>query len=116
MLLGAAGIGVSVFKIGALALIGDVSRSTREHTTFMNTVEGFFAVGAIVGPAIVATLLAAGLSWKYLYVIAAAICGVLVAAAAMARYPATGRGARRSLVRCTRSRRCAMPTRSASRR
>ena len=60
MLLGAAGIGVSVFKIGALALIGDFSRSTREHTTFMNTVEGFFAVGAIVGPAVVATLLADG--------------------------------------------------------
>lgn len=89
VLLGVAGIGVSVFKIGALALIGDVSRSTREHTTFMNTVEGFFAVGAIVGPAIVATLLAAGLSWKYLYVVAAVICVVLVVAAAMARYPAT---------------------------
>jgi len=89
VLLGAGGIGVSVFKIGALALIGDVSRSTREHTTFMNTVEGFFAVGAIVGPAIVATLLAAGLSWKYLYVIAAGICIVLIVAAAMARYPAT---------------------------
>ncbi len=89
VLLGAGGIGVSVFKIGALALIGDVSRSTREHTTFMNTVEGFFAVGAIVGPAIVATLLAAGLSWKYLYLIAAAICVVLLATAAMARYPST---------------------------
>jgi fucose permease len=89
VLLGAAGIGVSVFKIGALALVGDVSHSTREHTTFMNTVEGFFAVGAIVGPAIVATLLAAGLSWKYLYVIAALICVVLVVAAAIARYPAT---------------------------
>ena len=89
VLLGAAGIGVSVFKIGALALIGDVSQSTREHTTFMNTVEGFFAVGAIVGPAIVATLLAAGLSWKYLYVIAALICVALVVAAAIARYPST---------------------------
>jgi fucose permease len=89
VLLGAAGIGVSVFKIGALALIGDVSRSTREHTTFMNTVEGFFAVGAIVGPAIVATLLAAGMSWKYLYVIAALICVVLVVAASVARYPST---------------------------
>ena len=89
VLLGAAGIGVSVFKIGALALIGDISGSTRQHTTFMNTVEGFFAVGAIVGPAIVATLLAAGLSWKYLYVIAAVICVVLVAAAATARYPST---------------------------
>jgi fucose permease len=89
VLLAAGGIGISVFKIGALALIGDVARSTREHTTFMNTVEGFFAVGAIVGPAIVATLLAAGLSWKYLYVIAALICVVLLAAAAFARYPST---------------------------
>jgi fucose permease len=87
VLLGAAGIGVSVFKVGALALIGDLSRSTREHTTFMNTVEGFFAVGAIVGPAIVATLLAQGLSWKYLYVVAAAICVVLVAVASLVRYP-----------------------------
>jgi fucose permease len=89
VLLGAAGIGVSVFKVGALALIGDFSRSTREHTTFMNTVEGFFAVGAIVGPAIVATLLAAGLSWKYLYVIAAGICAVLVVTAWVVRYPPT---------------------------
>jgi fucose permease len=90
VLLGVAGVGVSVFKIGALALIGDVSRSTREHTTFMNTVEGFFAVGAIVGPAIVATLLAMGLSWKYLYVVAAVICAALVVAAATARYPGSG--------------------------
>ena len=87
VLLGAAGVGVSVFKIGALALIGDFSRSTREHTTFMNTVEGFFAVGAIVGPALVATLLADGLSWKYLYVIAAGICVLLLATASIARYP-----------------------------
>jgi fucose permease len=89
VLLGAAGVGVSVFKIGALALIGDFSRSTREHTTFMNTVEGFFAVGAIVGPAIVATLLTAGLSWKYLYVVAAGICVLLIITAAAARYPRT---------------------------
>ena len=88
VLLGAAGIGVSVFKIGALALIGDFSRSTREHTTFMNAVEGFFAVGAIVGPAVVATLLAEGLSWKYLYVLAAGICALLLATASVARYPA----------------------------
>lgn len=89
VLLGSAGVGVSVFKIGALALIGDFSRSTREHTTFMNTVEGFFAVGAIVGPAIVATLLARGLSWKYLYVVAAVICVALLVVAALVRYPAT---------------------------
>jgi fucose permease len=89
MLLGVAGVGVSVFKVGALALIGDVSRSTREHTTFMNTVEGFFGVGAIVGPAIVATLLAAGISWKYLYVLAAVICTLLIVTAAAVRYPQT---------------------------
>lgn len=91
VLLGAAGVGVAVFKIGALALIGDCSRSTREHTSFMNTVEGFFAVGAIVGPAVVATLLTAGISWKYLYVLAAGICVLLVFGAARARYPARQR-------------------------
>ena len=52
------GLGISVFKTGALALIGDISASTTSHTRFMNTVEGFFAVGAIVGPAVVATLIA----------------------------------------------------------
>src|SRR5690242_18235675 len=63
-LLATAGLGISIFKIGALALIGDISGSTTAHTRFMNTVEGFFAVGAIVGPAIVATLIATGISWK----------------------------------------------------
>ena len=86
-LLGLSGIGVSVFKVGALALVGDITRSTREHTTFMNTVEGFFAVGAIVGPALVAVLLTAGISWKYLYVAASAICALLIVAALLARYP-----------------------------
>src|SRR6185312_6651077 len=86
-LLAAGGLGISVFKIGALALIGDISTSTTSHTRFMNTVEGFFAVGAIVGPAIVATLIAAGMSWKWLYVIAAALCVLLIALAARVRYP-----------------------------
>jgi fucose permease len=87
-LLALSGVGISVFKIGALALIGDVSVSTTSHTRFMNTVEGFFAVGAIVGPATVAVLIAAGLSWKWLYVLAAAMCVLLIALAARARYPA----------------------------
>lgn len=87
VLLATAGLGISVFKIGALALIGDISESTTSHTRFMNTVEGFFAVGAIVGPATVATLIAMGWSWKWLYIIAASICAVLVALASLARYP-----------------------------
>jgi fucose permease len=88
-LLGLGGLGISIFKIGALALIGAISTSTTSHTRFMNTVEGFFAVGAIVGPAIVATLIAAGTSWKWLYVIAAMICVGLVVIASRVRYPAS---------------------------
>jgi fucose permease len=91
LLLALSGLGISVFKIGALALVGDVSASTTSHTRFMNTIEGFFAVGAIVGPAVVATLLARGLSWKWLYVAAAAICVLLVVLAWRVRYPDTTR-------------------------
>jgi fucose permease len=87
VLLGIGGLGISIFKIGALALIGDISVSTKSHTRFMNTVEGFFALGAIAGPAIVASLISAGMSWKWLYVIAAAICAALVLLASRVRYP-----------------------------
>jgi fucose permease len=87
VLLGIAGLGISIFKIGALALIGDISISTKSHTRFMNTVEGFFALGAIAGPAIVAVLIGAGMSWKWLYVIAALICTALIVIAARVRYP-----------------------------
>ena len=45
------GVAIGIFKTGALALIGDISRSTKEHTSIMNTVEGFFGVGSIIGPA-----------------------------------------------------------------
>src|SRR5665213_2222886 len=63
-LLAVSGVAIGIFKTGALALIGDISRSTSEHTATMNTVEGFFAIGSIVGPALVAYLLAEGTSWK----------------------------------------------------
>jgi fucose permease len=86
-LLVVSGLGISVFKTGALALIGDISPTTGWHTRFMNTVEGFFAVGAIAGPAIVGVLIGAGMSWKWLYAIAALLCALLVSMAAFARYP-----------------------------
>ena len=54
-----------MFKTGALALIGDISTSTAQHTSIMNTAEGFFGVGAIIGPAILTRMLAAGMSWKW---------------------------------------------------
>src|SRR6185312_9392776 len=80
-LLAVSGLGISIFKIGGLALVGDVSTSAASHTRLMNTAEGFFAVGSIVGPAVVALLLAQGLSWKWLYVVAAGLCVVLIAVA-----------------------------------
>jgi fucose permease len=87
VLLTISGIAIGIFKTGALALIGDVSRSTIEHTSTMNTLEGFFAVGAIVGPAVVALLLVRGTSWKWLYLIAGTICVALIVTAWLVRYP-----------------------------
>ena len=89
LLLLISGAAIGIFKTGALALIGDITRSTTEHTATMNTVEGFFAVGAIIGPAIVARLLAVGTSWKWLYVIAGTLCVLLIVIAVLVRYPQT---------------------------
>jgi len=91
VMLGISGLAIGVFKTGALALIGDISRSTAQHTTIMNTVEGFFGVGAIVGPAILTRMLAAGMSWKWLYVLAGTICVVLIVLALVVKYPVTAR-------------------------
>lgn len=87
LLLTVSGVAIGIFKTGALALIGDISASTTEHTSTMNTVEGFFGVGAIIGPAIVIALLSRGVSWKWLYVIAAVVCVVLIALALCVEYP-----------------------------
>jgi fucose permease len=88
-LLAISGLAIGVFKTGALALIGDISTSTTQHTSIMNMVEGFFGVGSIIGPALVARLVVAGVSWKWLYVIAGTICALLVGIASIVRYPTT---------------------------
>lgn len=93
LLLFVSGLGIGIFKSGALALIGGISNSTRQHAANMNLVEGFFGVGAIVGPAVVAMLLQGGWSWKWLYLIAAALCAVLVAGTALAPFPRFARAA-----------------------
>lgn len=84
-----AGIAIGIFKTGALALIGDISKSTTQHTSTMNTVEGFFAVGAIIGPAIVTYFLSIGVEWKWLYVVAGTLCAILIAIALFVKYPVT---------------------------
>ena len=50
ILLVVSGASIGIFKTSALALIGDISNSTLEHTSTMNNVEGFFGIGAIIGP------------------------------------------------------------------
>ena len=87
-LMALSGAAIGIFKTAALALIGDIVTSTKEHTSIMNTVEGFFGVGSIIGPAILARLLIRGLSWQWLYVIAGTICVLLIVTAAAVRYPA----------------------------
>jgi fucose permease len=89
VMLGVSGLAIGVFKTGALALIGDISTSTAQHTSIMNTVEGFFGVGAIIGPAILTRMLAAGMSWTWLYVLAGTICVALIVLALAVKYPQT---------------------------
>jgi fucose permease len=89
VLLTISGAAIGIFKTGALALIGDISTSTTQHTATMNAVEGFFALGAIIGPAIVTHFLAVGISWKWLYVIAGSICVILIVISSSVRYPRT---------------------------
>lgn len=83
------GIAIGIFKTAALALIGDISKSTTAHTSTMNAVEGFFGVGAIIGPFIVTYLLKEGFDWKLLYVIAGFLCLLLILIAIFIKYPKT---------------------------
>lgn len=83
------GLSIGVFKSGALALIGDISKSSKDHTSTMNAVEGFFGVGAIIGPFLVTYLLNKNVDWKWLYVIAGSISIVLILLASMVKYPKT---------------------------
>jgi len=87
VLLAISGVAIGVFKTGALALIGDISTSTTQHTSIMNTVEAFFGIGSIIGPAVLARLLTTGVSWKWLYVMAGGICVLLILIAWKVRYP-----------------------------
>lgn len=83
------GLAIGIFKTAALALISDITTSTEEHTRTMNALEGFFGVGAIVGPLLVISLHANGISWTYLYLFAAALCLVMVIWALFTDYPQT---------------------------
>jgi MFS transporter, FHS family, L-fucose permease len=81
------GLAIGIFKTSALALIGDLASSTDDHTSRMNAVEGFFGVGAIIGPLLVVWLAGQGLSWTWLYMIAACLCALMIVTALLTEYP-----------------------------
>lgn len=85
------GLSIGVFKTGALALIGDFCSSTKQHTSTMNAVEGFFAVGAIIGPFVVTYFLSEDVKWQWLYVVAGSLCVALIIMASLVKYPETKR-------------------------
>jgi len=87
VLMALSGAAIGIFKTGALALIGDISQSTAEHTSIMNTVEGFFGIGSIIGPALLAQLLKRSVPWQWLYVIAGSMCVLLILTALRVQYP-----------------------------
>ena len=87
LLLALMGLAIGLFKTGALALIGDISPNTKEHTKTMNAVEGFFGVGAIAGPAIVTYLISTGAHWGQLYLFAGILCTILLILAWQVNYP-----------------------------
>jgi fucose permease len=86
-LLFVSGLAIGIFKTAALALIGDISESTEHHTRKMNAVEGFFGVGAIVGPLLVVYFSTNGINWTWLYLIAASLCALMIVAALFTEYP-----------------------------
>ncbi len=87
VLLFASGMAIGIFKTAAVALIGDISTDSKSHTKTMNLVEGYFGIGAIIGPFIVTQLFKYGASWKALYIIAACLCILLIIAAYSVKYP-----------------------------
>jgi DHA1 family quinolone resistance protein-like MFS transporter len=81
------GLAIGIFKTAAIGLMGDISSDSGEHTRTMNMAEGFFAVGAIVGPAVVSYLLQQAFSWTYLYVFAGGLALLLALTASRTQYP-----------------------------
>lgn len=78
LLLFLSGAAIGVFKTGALRLISETETDADAHTRTMNRVEAFFALGAMVGPVVVAALLSHRLSWAWLYALAGALCLILL--------------------------------------
>ena len=49
MLFAAVGVSFAVIKVSVFAMIGLVTNNTKEHSSLMSTIEGFFMVGVLLG-------------------------------------------------------------------
>jgi len=49
MLFAAVGISFAVIKVSVFAMIGLITNNTKEHSSLMSTIEGFFMVGVLLG-------------------------------------------------------------------
>jgi len=87
LLISLAGVAIGIFKSAAVALVADMSSSPTALTSTMNLVEGYFGLGAIIGPLVLGVLVARGVSWRWLYSIAGTLCLLLILTALNARYP-----------------------------
>lgn len=78
-----AGVGTAfaLVKVSVYAIIGQLSSSTREHSSLMNIVEGIFMLGVLSGywifSAFIDTSDSANLSWLNVYYLLAALCTLI---------------------------------------
>ncbi len=67
------GVSFALMKGAVYATVGLITNGQKEHTSFMNVLEGIFQVGALAGPLAFSLALSSGASWRATYwVIAAA--------------------------------------------
>jgi fucose permease len=88
VLLFLSGIAIGLFKTAAMAIISDLSACAKEHTRAMNMIEAFFAIGSMLGSALVTLLMQHGYSWTWLYVVSGSLCLVLLFITLPLDYPA----------------------------
>lgn len=103
ILLAANGIAISIFKTASLSLVGELSKSSQEHTTTMNYIEGFFAIGAIIGPFLVSYLIADKIEWKWMYAFIAILSLMLFSITSYSNYPITSNFVQQEKVSITSS-------------
>lgn len=69
------GASFALLKTAIYAIVGLISRSPQEHTGTMNTLEGIYPVGAVLGPQLFALMIDRG-HWRDTYWVLAGLCAL----------------------------------------